>query len=139
MNFVVFLVKNIEYAIPTENINEIVNVVYPQHLTKDSFVDCLINYHGELVPTIEASKLFDSFHGDYTPDSMLVITNIDDFKFSLLTDSIDSIVEADNIKIADTSNNYISKNIILKEKIIPILDIPQIAKKILTDKNWSFS
>lgn len=137
MNFVVFLVKNIEYAIPTENINEIVNVVYPQHLTKDSFVDCLINYHSKLIPTIEACKLFDSFHGDYTPDSMLVIINIDDFKFSLLTDNIDSIIELENIKVTDFNNNYISKNITLKEKIIPILDIHKIAKKILSDKNWS--
>jgi chemotaxis signal transduction protein len=137
MSLVVFLVKDMQYAIPTENINEIVNVVYPQHLIQNSFVDCLINYHGELLPTIETCKLFDSFHGDYTPDSMLVITNIDGFKFSLLTDNIDSIIEKKDIKITDINSTYISKNIILKEKIIPVLDIKKIVEKILSDKNWS--
>ena len=138
MNFVVFSVKSQEYAIPTENITEIVNVVYPQRTTQDSFVDCVINYHGELVPTIEASKLFDDFHGDYTPDSMIVITNVDDFRFSLLTDNISSILDINEIKDSNRKNSYVNKKINLTEgKSIPILDVSQIAKKILADKNWS--
>lgn len=138
MNSIIFNTKNIKYSIPIENIKEMIHLVEINTIDEYSFVDGSINYHSNQIPLIEASKLFNINHGIYNSDSIIIILNISDTLFSLLTDSIDSFVDKDlNIEINNTFDYpFSNKSFIYNEKNIYLLDLNKVLLNISSDITW---
>lgn len=141
MNYIIFQVHNTKFAIDINYVNEMINIVYLEDINHN-FIDCLINYHGKLIPVIEASKIFNFLHGDYSLDSIIIIVSIKDTILGILTDSIFENISEEEIpkeKIEKNNDLFVLNTFKVKEDLVYLIDIEKVAQKVFYENKGILS
>ena len=97
MEYIVFKLKEENYAVPLDKIKEI--LVYSQVIITELFDDApwikgMMNLRGEVIPIVDLRVRFDIENSNYTDDTVIiVIKTTEDKLIGVIVDSIKSIME----------------------------------------------
>ncbi len=136
-----------EYAFEIDKANEIIdypdNIVRPPSMPRS--VDGMVNLRGELIPVINPRLLYDMPEISLR-DSKVVIFSVNEDKYGLIVDRVDSIVtlsDRDGIKVPNIAVNGTQGSISddikealsvdasgQKDRVLLILDLPSLLGKI---------
>ena len=128
MQIIVFTLKEKYYAIPTEDVEEIVKEMPHTHVPKaPSWVEGLINIRGNAITLINLYKLLSntSETEELCYNSIIILKN-DDKKVAFAVDSVESVSEIDSqdIQMTDYVNAREVAGIIrLNNKMISLISM----------------
>jgi purine-binding chemotaxis protein CheW len=93
--FVIFKLKNQEYAVPIENVQEIVRV--PEELTRvpktPDFVEGVINLRGSVLPVIDLRKRFDLPEKQRDDHQRILVFVFDNVSIGFIVDSVSEVLK----------------------------------------------
>ena len=93
--FVIFKLKNQEYAVPIENVQEIVRV--PEELTRvpktPDFVEGVINLRGSVLPVIDLRKRFDLPEKQRDDHQRILVLVFDNVSIGFIVDSVSEVLK----------------------------------------------
>lgn len=134
--FVIFSVDEKLYALPSENVKEIV-LGYTIHYLPfvPGYIRGLLNRHGDPYTVVDLKLLFDQQNLD--AEKFIIIRNDSD-NLALIISEISKIVNLSKgdiniINHEKNSSDYFNNSITLEDNEVPILEIESIIKKIADD------
>jgi purine-binding chemotaxis protein CheW len=93
--FVIFKLENQEYAVPIENVQEIVRV--PEELTRvpktPDFVEGVINLRGSVLPVIDLRKRFDLPEKQRDDHQRILVFVFDNISIGFIVDSVSEVLK----------------------------------------------
>jgi purine-binding chemotaxis protein CheW len=93
--FVIFKLENQEYAVPIENVQEIVRV--PEELTRvpktPDFVEGVINLRGSVLPVIDLRKRFDLPEKQRDDHQRILVFVFDNVSIGFIVDSVSEVLK----------------------------------------------
>ena len=93
--FVIFELENQEYAVPIENVQEIVRV--PEELTRvpktPDFVEGVINLRGSVLPVIDLRKRFDLPEKQRDDHQRILVFVFDNVSIGFIVDSVSEVLK----------------------------------------------
>ncbi|PWW27348.1 purine-binding chemotaxis protein CheW [Cytobacillus oceanisediminis] len=94
LKLIVFQLKNKEYAIPVNQVRSIEKV---QHITRvprtAGFVKGVINLRGVVTPIISLRSRFNLEEAEYTDQTRVIITVLEDMEVGLIVDSANDVID----------------------------------------------
>lgn len=97
--YIEFGIGNEQYAIPIQDIHEIIRL---QEITRlphtSSFVEGVINLRGRIVPVISLRKRFDFEEADLTKRTRIIVINRQDEKVGILVDHVNKVVRIHDVQ-----------------------------------------
>ena len=91
-NYIIFIIKNKQYAINVQKIIEVINMPeleFPQGSPMG--IAGILNYNGMMIKVIDLCPFLGFGHADFSINSQLIITVINEKFMAVLTDKIESI------------------------------------------------
>lgn len=134
IKYIVFQLKEKEYAIPVNKVNSIEKV---DHITRvpgvTSYVKGVINLRGVVTPIIDLRLRFDIEEVEYTDSSRVIIVALDDMEVGLIVDAANDVIDinVDSIEpqpevVGVDEAEYIDGVAKIDKRLLIILDLEKI-------------
>ncbi|MCI4454089.1 MAG: chemotaxis protein CheW [Thermodesulfobacterium sp.] len=138
--FVSFLVAGEEYAIPIENVQEIVSV--PEHITKvpnsESTILGIINLRNKVLPLASLRRLFGFSEESLTEQSRIVVLSLGELSVGIVVDNVREVLRVPEtliepippIIVQDETNFEITEICRLNDgkRLVSIISVPNLFK-----------
>lgn len=138
-SYLTFSVGNNTFGIHVEKVEEIKEYISPKSVPESlPFVKGVIDHRDEVIPVIDAAQKFNLGKIEITPQTCIVVLEIekhtgDLFKIGILVDNVSDVFESDPEKVKkiedDYKPGYISATYRTEELLVMILN----ANKVFSD------
>jgi purine-binding chemotaxis protein CheW len=141
--FVIFKLENQEYAVPIENVQEIVRV--PEELTRvpktPDFVEGVINLRGSVLPVIDLRKRFDLPEKQRDDHQRILVFVFDNVSIGFIVDSVSEVLKIPKSVIQKSpeilgERTKIFPRVANLEKLKRMIQIIE-PREILNKKEWN--
>ncbi|MGG0718811.1 chemotaxis protein CheW [Robertmurraya massiliosenegalensis] len=137
IKFIVFQLKEKEYAIPVDKVNSIEKV---DHITRvpglTSYVKGVINLRGVVTPIIDLRLRFGLEEFQYTESTRVIIVAIDGMEVGLIVDSANDVIDVNVTSIEPqpevvgvTEVAYISGVAKIDKRLLILLDLEKVLNR----------
>jgi len=137
VQLVVTKLANEEYGVPITQVQEIIQI---SSITRvpgiPGFVEGVINLRGKIIPVVDLRKRFNLTQEQFSENTRIVVTTIDNQSIGLLVDSVSEVIRlsVDAIdpippKISQICSEYLSGIGKFEKRLIILLNL----EKLLTD------
>lgn len=129
--FMAFSLCDEQYAVPLLKVREVIAVteITPIPYTSNYFKG-IINLRGQIISIIDLRLKFNMKNAEITPESAIVILDLDRICFGVIVDSVNAVLALNSDEIGHSpdiessiSTDYITGIVRLNKKLVLILDI----------------
>jgi purine-binding chemotaxis protein CheW len=135
---IIFNLGSEEYAIDISYTKEIIRIpeltIIPN---APKFVKGVFNLRGTVITVVDLKKRFQMEQNHQSPDSRLLVLEIDDLRMGIIVDDISEVIKTDQLKVQNIgseltgiSGRSIDGIVIINERLILLLNTVNLKKEI---------
>lgn len=132
--YLTFWTDNELFGIP---ISDVVQIISMQGITPlpdfPEYAKGVINLRGDIIPVIDIRIRFGKPEVDYTDNTCIIVTNIEDSFMGFIVDAVDEVTDLDEDSISpppkvskDITNRYLTGIGQIGDKVVLLLDVAKI-------------